>query len=213
MTTRVKICGITRAEDALLAAALGVSAVGFVFWPGSPRLITPDAARRISRALPPLVTRVGVFVNMTPDEVAAIVARAELDVAQLHGEEVPGDFAGAGARVIKTVTLESDDRVDEARGLPDWVTPLVDASDRTRRGGTGERANWQRAARLAATRSIVLAGGLTAENVADAIAEVRPLAVDVSSGVESAPGIKSRDRMVAFVEAVLGHTRAGGMRT
>ena len=209
MRTQVKICGVTRPEDAMLAAALGASAIGFVFWPSSPRLIAPANARRIAEALPPFVSRVGVFVNATADEVRAIVAQAGLDVAQLHGEENPTDYTGVGARLVKTVTLEDDDALERARALPDFVTPLVDAADRERRGGTGQRANWDRARRLVESRPIVLAGGLSAANVAEALAHVEPAAIDISSGVESAPGVKSPERMVALFDALAAYARGG----
>jgi len=209
MRTQVKICGVTRPEDAMLAAALGASAIGFVFWPSSPRLIAPANARRIAEALPPFVSRVGVFVNATADEVRAIVAQAGLDVAQLHGEENPTDYTGVGARLVKTVTLEDDDALERARALPDFVTPLVDAADRERRGGTGQRANWDRARRLVASRPIILAGGLSAANVAEALAHVEPASIDVSSGVESAPGVKSPERMVALFDALAAYARGG----
>jgi phosphoribosylanthranilate isomerase len=207
MTTRVKICGITRAEDAMLAAAMGAAAIGFVFWPDSPRVIAAAAARAIADALPPFVTRVGVFVNAPPAEVRAIVAQAGLDIAQLHGDEIAADYAGVGARLVKTVTLDDDQAVERARALPDFVTPLVDAADRQRRGGTGQRANWDRARRLAESRPIILAGGISAANVGDALALVEPSALDVSSGVESAPGVKSPERLVALFEALAAYAR------
>jgi phosphoribosylanthranilate isomerase len=205
--TSIKICGITRPDDAMLAAAMGAAAIGFVFWPESPRVITPGAARAISAALPPFVTRVGVFVDAPPAEVRATVAQAGLDIAQLHGDEIAADYAGVGARLVKTVTLEDDAALERARALPESVTLLVDAADRQRRGGTGQRANWDRARQLARSRPIILAGGLTAGNVGDALAHVEAQAVDVSSGVESAPGVKSRERLVALFEAVAAFER------
>lgn len=201
MRVRVKICGITRTEDARLAAELGASAVGFVMWPGSPRRVDAATARAIGRALPPFVARVGVFVDADPRDVSAAVEEAGLDVVQLHGDESVGDYAGVAARLIKSVGLATDADVRSAIGLPAEVTPLVDAPDRVRKGGTGRRADWSLAARLAAARPILLAGGLTAENLSDALREVRPWAVDVSSGVEAAPGIKSPDRLAAFLAA------------
>jgi phosphoribosylanthranilate isomerase len=152
--------------------------------------------------LPPFVTRVGVFVNATPADVQAVVAHAGLDVVQLHGDEPAEAFAQVGARVIKVVTLDDEEDVDRAAGLSPAVWPLVDATDPARRGGTGRAADWGRAARLARRRPILLAGGLTADNVGDAVRAVRPWAVDVSSGVESAPGVKSADRLRAFFAAI-----------
>ena len=196
--TRVKICGITRAEDAQLAARLGAWAVGFVFWPRSPRAITTDAARAIVRELPPLVTPVGVFVNEAPDVVSDVARAVGLGAVQLHGDETPEIVAAIQARVMKAVTVETAG----AHRWPDRVTLLVDAHDPERRGGTGRAADWQRAAELARRRPIVLAGGLTPENVGEALRVVGPAAIDVSSGVESAPGIKDAARLRALFDAV-----------
>jgi phosphoribosylanthranilate isomerase len=202
LSAHVKICGVTRREDAELAVALGASAVGFVFWPRSPRAIAIDAATAIAAALPESVTRVGVFVNATPDEVAAHVDQVGLDVAQLHGDEPAAAYAGVGARVMKAVGLSVEEDVTRAIELPETVMVLVDASDPERRGGTGRTANWPLAVRVASGRAIVLAGGLTAANVAEAVRLVRPWAVDVSSGVEASPGVKDREKMQAFFAAI-----------
>lgn len=201
MRTRVKICGITRREDAQLAAALGADAVGFIFWPRSPRVIAADAARAIGDALPPFVARVGVFVDASPDSVARTVRDARLQMVQLHGDERVEDFTDCGASLIKTVSLTDDEAVVRAQALPPAVTPLVDAHDPARRGGTGRAADWARARRLAAGRPIVLAGGLDADNVGEAVRLVRPWAVDLSSGVEAAPGIKDSTKLAAFFRA------------
>ena len=199
---RVKICGITRPEDADAAVQLGADAIGFVLWPKSPRAASVDDAARIAAALPPFVTRVGVFVNPSLNEVRDAVARIGLDVVQLHGDETPAAFRAIEARCMKATSLASDDDVRIAAAWAPEIVPLVDAADVERRGGTGIVANWDRAARLSFVRPIVLAGGLTAENVRDAIAAVRPWAVDTSSGVEERPGIKSRERMARFFAAV-----------
>jgi phosphoribosylanthranilate isomerase len=201
-TTRVKICGLTRAADAELATELGADAVGFILWQGSPRTVTADQAREIVRVLPPFVTRVGVFVNRPPAEVAALADDIGLDVVQLHGDEPVSEYATVGRRLIKNVALSGDDAVVQATALPWPVTPLVDAADPVRRGGTGRVADWSRAASLARARRIMLAGGLTSDNVGEAIRTVRPWAVDVSSGVEERPGIKSADRLRRFFAAV-----------
>jgi phosphoribosylanthranilate isomerase len=200
--TRVKVCGLTRLEDARLAVTLGADAIGLIFWDRSPRRVSPDQASALCETVPAFVTRVGVFVNATPDEVRAIVDRVELDAVQLHGDETLDAYQSVRAKLIKAVTLADDRAVAEAERLPGMVTPLVDAADRERRGGTGRLADWRRAARLAALRPTILAGGLTAENAARAVAEVRPWAVDVSSGVEDAPGIKSAEKLRAFFDAV-----------
>jgi phosphoribosylanthranilate isomerase len=199
---RVKVCGITRREDAELAVRLGAAAIGFVFWPSSPRVIAPEAARAIGAGLPSLVVRVGVFVNAPVAEVARVAREAGLDAVQLHGDEDVSQYASVPARVIKAVTAESDADVASALALPPHVTPLVDAHDPELRGGTGRRARWTGAAAIASQRGVILAGGLVAGNVADAIAAVRPWALDVSSGVEDAPGIKSAERLEAFFAAV-----------
>ncbi|HUL73010.1 MAG TPA: phosphoribosylanthranilate isomerase [Vicinamibacterales bacterium] len=204
MRPRVKICGITRVEDAALAARLGADALGFVFWPESPRAISPAAARLVAAAVPPLVARVGVFVNASPAEVADVARRVGLDAVQLHGDEPAEAYASVPARLIKAVVLHDEGDVDRAAALPPHVTPLVDAADRAQRGGTGRLADWQRAADLARRRPVMLAGGLTAENVADAIRLVRPWAVDVSSGVETTPGVKNAERLTRFLAAI-GH--------
>jgi phosphoribosylanthranilate isomerase len=198
----VKVCGITRVADAMLAAELGAAALGFVFWPKSPRRIDPAEAGRIGRSLPPFVSRVGVFVDASPDEIARHVDEAGLDVVQLHGDEQVSEFATLKARIVKSVTLASAADLDAAASMADGLPLLVDAADRERRGGTGQRANWTLAGELARRRTVILAGGLTADNVGEALHLVRPAAIDVSSGVESAPGIKDPDRLRRFLAAV-----------
>ena len=202
MTPRVKVCGLTRADDAAAAVRGGAAAVGFVFWPSSPRRIDPSLARDIGRTLPPFVVRVGVFVDAPPDEVAAIAQAAELDAVQLHGDESVEAYARVPARLIKTIAPASDEDVGRALRLPAHVTVLVDAVDRERRGGTGRRAAWPLAAAIARERPVILAGGLHADTVAEAIDAVQPWALDVSSGVETAPGVKSAERLEAFFAAV-----------
>lgn len=198
---RVKICGITRQSDAALAVSLGADAIGFVFWAGSPRAISPAVASEIQATLPPLVTRVGVFVNMPPEEVRCIVRLAQIDVVQLHGDEEPRDYEEAGRRILKVASLRTPADADAVVDWPAHVTPLVDAVDASRRGGTGRVADWTLAVRVAAARPILLAGGLTAANIQTALAVVRPWGVDVSSGVEDAPGIKSPIRLREFFAA------------
>jgi phosphoribosylanthranilate isomerase len=196
--TRVKICGLTRIEDAALAVELGADAVGFVFWQKSPRAVTRDGARDIARALPALATRVGVFVNAPPAEVAEIASTAGLDAIQLHGDERVEEYSSLAPRLIKAVDLADDAAVAVALAVPSTVTVLVDVRDVEHRGGTGRQADWERAALVSRTRPLMLAGGLTPENVARAVRQVRPWAVDVSSGVEAAPGVKSPERLRAF---------------
>ena len=204
MTPRVKICGVTRAEDAELATALGAAAIGFVFWPESPRCVVPSRARAIVAALPPFVAAVGVFVNATADEVAKIAGDARLSAIQLHGGELVRDFSHLPWPIIKAVAVRRGRRPPELRDVPSDVPVLLDAFDTTTFGGTGRPIDWQVAAAIAAERPVILSGGLGAENVADAIATVAPLAVDVSSGVESSPGVKDAGRLRAFFAAVEG---------
>jgi len=198
--TRVKICGITRAEDAELAIALGASAVGFVMWPRSPRFLEPARARDIVRSLPPFVTPVGVFVDQPAGHVKDVAAVVGLGAVQLHGNEDVGFCRAIGRRVIKAASVAQ--AIALAAFWPPEVTLLLDAVDAERRGGSGQTVDWTAAAGLAARRRIILAGGLTPENVTDAIRTVRPFAVDVSSGVESAPGVKDEHRLRAFFAAV-----------
>lgn len=198
---RIKVCGLTRREDVEAAVDEGADALGVVLWSRSPRAVSVEQAADLLRTVPSFVVRVGVFVGTEVDEVAEAVRRIGLDVVQLHGDEPAADYVGVGARILKAVSLNRDARVDEVSEWADDVTVLVDAADDVRRGGTGMRADWTRAARLAQRRPVVLAGGLREENLAEAIAAVRPWAVDVSSGVEVRPGVKDRKRLRAFVAA------------
>jgi phosphoribosylanthranilate isomerase len=200
---RVKFCGMTRREDAVAAADLGADAVGFVFWERSPRYVTPEAARAILQALPPLVWRVGVFVDAPVAEIRATVDLVGLDVVQLHGHETPEVARVLAGRLVKALDCRSSDVLSAAEAWGREVLLLVDAVDRVRRGGTGQLADWTIARELSKRRPIVLAGGLTPDNVASAVATVRPYGVDVTSGVEARPGVKDIDRMRAFMRAVL----------
>ena len=197
----MKFCGITSVEDAFAAADCGADAIGFVFAPSSPRAIAPDVARAIGRRLPPFLHRVGVFVDMSPADVRTIASRVGLDAVQLHGRETPADAAVAWPRVIKALARQGD-LLAQAAAWDEDVTLLVDAATGDAPGGTGQLADWPAAAALARRRRLVLAGGLTADNVGEAIAIVRPYAVDVSSGIETRPGEKSAARMRAFADAV-----------
>jgi phosphoribosylanthranilate isomerase len=199
---RIKICGLTRQEDVELAAALGADALGFNFWPRSPRAVDPDHVRRITRALPVMPLRVGIFVDAAPADVAATAARAGLDAIQLHGGEAIEAYESLGLRILRVASVADETGVEAAAALPPHVTPLVDAVDPLRRGGTGMTADWTRAAALARRRPILLAGGLTPDNVGEAIARVRPWGVDVASGVEASPGVKRADRLRAFFARV-----------
>jgi phosphoribosylanthranilate isomerase len=202
MMVRVKICGIRRAEDALLAAELGAWAVGFVFWPGSARFIDPYRARRISTALPPWVVPVGVFVDQPAEYVSAVASLVRLGVVQLHGSETPEMVERMPQRVIKSVAVTSDFDESSVDRIPARAGVLLDAHDPERHGGTGTTVDWSRAAAAARRRRVLLAGGLRPENVRTAIDTVRPFGIDVSSGVESAPGVKDPDRLRALFAAL-----------
>lgn len=205
--TRIKICGITRPDDARAAAAAGATAIGMIFWPDSPRAVASGAAREIVAALPAGVPGIGVFVNQSEDEINAAVFDARLFGVQLHGDE-PLEIIGRIRRpVIRAMSIAQAAAIDE---VPSSVTVLLDASDPARRGGTGTTIDWNAAAGIARKRPIVLAGGLTPDNVAEAIAIVKPYAVDVSSGVESRPGIKDHAKIHAFMEAVRRADRQEG---
>lgn len=193
----VKICGMTRAEDVDLASEFGVDAVGFVLWPRSPRCVNAAQAAALVRRLPGRVTPVGVFVNPTDDEVEAAI-EAGIRIAQCHGSEFrPGRPWQSRVPLWRAASLEAD-----LSAIPESITLLLDAHDPERHGGTGRTIDWTRAAAVARTRRVILAGGLTADNVADAARQVRPYGVDVSSGVEERPGIKRAAAMQAFVTAV-----------
>jgi phosphoribosylanthranilate isomerase len=193
----VKVCGITRLTDALHAVQKGATALGFVFWPHSPRFVTPQRAREIIAELPSSIVSIGVFVNESVDGIRDVAARTGITTVQLHGDEPPAYADALQWPVLRSVTVE--DAGDAGGAWPAGTLFLVDAADPLRRGGTGGRVDWIRAAAVARDRRVVLAGGLTPENVADAIAAVRPFGVDVSSGVEQSPGVKDFDKVARFV--------------
>jgi phosphoribosylanthranilate isomerase len=199
--TRIKICGLRRLADARLAADLGADAVGFVFWPDSPRFIDPYRALKIVPELPPFVATVGVFVDQPREYVDGVAQLLNLSAIQLHGHESVSEYIDR--RVIKSVAVTGSMSPSSAfADVPPRATVLLDAHDPHRRGGTGRTIDWRWAAEAARLRPIILSGGLTAENVAAAIEAVRPYAIDVSSGVERAPGVKDAARMRAFFDAV-----------
>jgi len=197
---RIKICGVTRLEDALAAARLGADALGFNFWPGSKRHLTATAARRIISRLPPFVTPVGVFVNQAEGELRAIAAESGIQVFQLHGDEPPELCSRLPLPVVKAIPV---DRVRTLSKLLSYEVQafLLDTPSRGY-GGSGEPFDWSLAEGVSEVAPVILAGGLTPENVADAVRAVRPWAVDVASGVESSPGVKDPERMSRFITAV-----------
>lgn len=193
----VKVCGITRLTDALHAVRAGATALGFVFWPHSPRYVTPERAADIIAELPSTIVTVGVFVNEPVDGIREVVGKSRITTVQLHGDEPPAYADGLGWPIIRSVSVE-----DAKETCPAWPAEtlfLVDAVDPVRRGGTGGHVDWIRASSIARNWRILLAGGLTHENVAEAIATVRPYGVDVSSGVEQSPGVKDFDKVSRFV--------------
>jgi len=197
----VKICGITRQQDADAAIGAGASALGFVFWPMSPRRVDVDVARQIASRVS--VPTVGVFVDQPIDEVNGIAHTVGLGVVQLHGAESV-DYARQIRRPVwKALTLGA--AID---AWPADILILLDAHDPDRKGGTGRTIDWTQAAEVAKRRQVLLAGGLKPENVGDAVANVRPYGIDVSSGVEAAPGIKDPGRIKALFEALHGSHHA-----
>lgn len=200
---KVKVCGITRVADALLASDLGASAIGFVFWPRSPRYLAPAEARGIAARLPGDVAPVGVFVDPSAEEVRQVVEEVGLAAVQLHGDEPPAFCRELPYRVIKAVGVDGAAGTRAAASaVPAEATVLLDARDPERRGGTGRTVDWEIAAAVAAERRVFLAGGLGAANVGAAIRTVRPYGLDVSSGVESAPGRKDPALLGAFFDEV-----------
>jgi len=193
----IKVCGLTREADAVHAAEAGATALGFVFWPQSPRYVSPATAKAIVASLPRGISTVGVFVNETPDGIRAVIGETGVGMVQLHGDERPREAASLGYPLLKACHLDEADAAVNA--WPREVVLLVDARDPVRRGGTGRQVDWALAAALGRRRRIVLAGGLTAENVAEAIRVVGPYGVDVSSGVELAPGVKDAAQVARFV--------------
>ena len=203
------MCGMTRAVDVDLAVDLGVHALGFVLWSKSPRATSVAGAARLIGALPPFVTPVGVFVSPSSDEVAR-AAEAGIRMAQIHGE-IPRWAGGvAPVPVLRAVHLAAGHGAKCEPAAPPGEAVILDANDPARHGGTGTTIDWAKAAIVAATRRVVLAGGLTPANVEDAIRTVRPYGVDVASGVEERPGIKDHALMRRFVEAVGRAGAAGG---
>lgn len=202
MRTRVKICGLTRAQDVIAAADRGADALGFVFYEPSPRSVTPDKATRLVAAAPAFTSCVGLFVNPTTDFVHEVLSRVPLDLLQFHGDETPAFCDSFGRRWIKAVRVRSQQDVEDAFRLYHRASGLlVDAWDPHRYGGTGQTFNWS-VIPDERPLPLILAGGLVSDNVAAAIAQVRPWAVDVSGGVESGKGIKDAGKITDFINEV-----------
>lgn len=204
MATRVKICGIMNPDDAAAAIRAGADAVGFVLYRKSPRYVEPQVVKAIVASLPPLVVPIGVFVNEEPKIVRDLMDSCGLALAQLHGDESAGYCETLGRPVIKAIGIK--DRASllalaEYKGRAQVRGLLLDAFAPDTYGGTGHTTNWTIAAEIAKSMTVILAGGLTPENVAAAVGAVRPYAVDVSSGVETSPGQKDHEKILAFVQA------------
>ena len=201
--THIKICGITNSGDALLAAELGAHALGFIFYKKSPRYVAPDKARHIIGQLPPFVATVGVFVDEDASQVREIASLTGLDWIQLHGGESPDYCRSLGRRVIKGFRVKGQEiygQLTEFQGATQAF--LLDTYKPGTPGGTGETFDWQLAREVRKCGPIILAGGLTPENVAEAIRIAQPAAVDVASGVEAAPGKKDPEKLRAFFGAI-----------
>jgi len=204
MNVKVKICGITSAEDALTAVDAGADALGFMFYASSPRCVTRETATRIIQQLPPFVAKVGVFVNPSVEEVRQAIADCSLDTLQFHGEETPEFCRQFGLKALKAFRVQGPETLE---ALPTYSSMawLLDSFVAGTRGGTGNTFNWDIAARAVEMGGrVILAGGLTPENVADAVRKVRPYGLDGSSGVESAPGKQDAVKARAFIAAAKG---------
>lgn len=200
---KVKICGITSLEDARAAVDAGADALGFVFYDKSPRNINPDVAARIIAKLPPFVQTVGLFVNEEPEKVNWTADYCGIDVVQLHGDETPEECLEINRRVIKAFRIKDIVSI-EPMGKYQVSGYLLDAWSPDHFGGTGKSFNWEMARAARQYGRIILAGGLSPENVTEAVTVVQPYAVDVSSGLESAPGKKDLNRMREFIRLAKG---------
>lgn len=201
MAVTVKICGITNVVDAQAAVEAGADALGFIFCPSSPRCVSVETAGAISRELPPFIVRVGVFVDAPEELIWEAIRECRLNLLQFHGEESPQQCLKFGLMTMKAFRVKDASSLEKLQNYPTdaW---LLDAYAPDRAGGTGARFNWELAREAQRHgRPIFLAGGLTAENVAEAIRKVQPFGVDVSSGVEAAPGRKDNEKLKAFIAA------------
>jgi len=204
MTVAIKICGLTDKKQALEISKLGVNAIGFILYPPSPRFIELDLLQSITAELPPFVKGVGVFVNKPLDDLITLFNQSGLDLAQLHGEESPEycqELGKQGVPWIKTIHLKSMEDLKKIEEYP-GNSFLLDAWSSTEYGGTGKTIDWSLAREAALMANIILAGGITPFNVQEAIKEVKPYGVDVSSGVEVSPGIKSIEKVTNLLSQI-----------
>jgi phosphoribosylanthranilate isomerase len=200
--TPVKICGITNKEDALYAAGCGAAALGFIFYPASPRYVKPEDARKIISILPDELVKVGVFVNEKADEIIRVMEYCGLDMIQLHGDESP-EFCRefTASQIIKAVELKNDDDLKHAYSY-EVAALLVDSRHAGLYGGTGRKANWKLACRTKNKKPLILSGGLNEENIAEALQTVAPTALDINSGVESEPGKKDHAKLARIFDII-----------
>ncbi|QSA97091.1 phosphoribosylanthranilate isomerase [Methylococcus sp. EFPC2] len=202
MRTRVKICGFTRPDDALAAVRLGADAIGLVFYPPSPRNVGVEQARAIVASLPPFVTVVGLFVDASQEYLYEVTQQVRIDLLQFHGDERPEACAGGGRPYIKAIRMRHDtDLLRVAEDYSDAAGLLLDADNKDAKGGTGTSFDWAWVPSVCPL-PIILAGGLRPDNVAAALMQVNPYAVDVSSGVEATKGVKDGDKMAEFLREV-----------
>ena len=204
---RVKVCGITNLDDALVAIAAGADALGFNFWPESPRSIEPRQAAAIIAHLPPFVTPVGVFVNEERSRLGRLVRRTGVRAVQLHGEEPPEAVAALAANgwpVLKALAVGRGFQPQRLRQYSGVAAFLLDAEVKGKRGGTGKSFDWKLAGEANRYGRILLAGGLTPENVVEAIRLAQPYGVDVCTGVEKRPGVKDHARLREFLQRAKG---------
>ncbi len=202
LRVRIKVCGITRARDARLACDLGADAIGMIFWPHTARGVNLSQALEIVKEVPPFLTTVGVFVDPEPGEVEAVLRELPLDLVQFHGSESAQICESVGRPYIKAIPMHGDvDLAHQASRYPTARGLLLETPSAKLKGGTGQVFDWNLAASKIST-PVILAGGLTPSNVAQAIQTVQPTCVDANSGVESEPGIKDADKVAAFIREV-----------
>jgi phosphoribosylanthranilate isomerase len=209
LRTRIKFCGMTSVTDAVQAVSLGVDAIGLIFHPASSRNVTPDQAKKIAESLPPFINRVGVFVNRDKEVVDSILARVPLDTLQFHGQE-PADFCRSFHKpYLKVIHIGEDPLILNYDDFyPDAHAFLFDTQLQHLAGGGGQVFNWDLLPKV--KKPFILAGGLSSDNVAEAIAKTNPYAVDVTSGIEKDPGIKDPIRMQKFVDAIYSYNHCTG---
>lgn len=204
MSTAIKICGLTQKKQALEIARLGINAMGFILYPPSPRFIALDILQSITSELPPFCKSVGVFVNKPINDLITLFHQSGLELAQLHGEETPeycNELSNQGVSWIKTIRLKSR---DDLKKIDDYSGDqfLLDAWSQNEYGGTGKTIDWSLAKEATLRADIILAGGITPKNISEAIKEVAPYGIDVSSGVEISPGVKSMDKVVQLLNQI-----------